>query len=67
MQYGKRVQTMLRSVSKHFDHIHWSLAAKLCSKKSLLLTSQILGLLLNTLAAHEVYPVLNRDNITIPI
>ena len=67
MQYGKRVQTMLRSVFKHFDHIHWSLAAKLCSKKSLLLTSQILGLLLNILAAHEMHPVLNRDNITIPI
>ena len=66
-QYGKRAQTMLKYSFKHLDHIHWSLATKLRSKKSLLLTSQILGLLLNTLAAHEVYPVLNRDNITIPI
>ena len=36
-------------------------------KKSLFLTCQILGLLLNTLAADEKYPVLNRDNLTIPI
>ena len=34
---------------------------------SLLLTCQILGLLVNTLAADEKYPVLNRDNLTIPI
>ena len=36
-------------------------------KTSLLLTCQILGLLGNTLAADEKYPVLNRDNLTIPI
>ena len=36
-------------------------------KKSLLLTCQILGLLVNTLAADEKYPVLNRENLTIPI
>ena len=34
---------------------------------SLLLTCQILGLLVNTLAGNEKYPVLNRDNLTIPI
>ena len=34
---------------------------------SLLLTCKILGLLVNTLAADEKYPVLNRDNLTIPI
>ena len=33
---------------------------------SLLLTCQILGLLVNTLAANEKYPVLNRDDLTIP-
>ena len=27
----------------------------------------MLGLLVNTLAADEKYPVLNRDNLTIPI
>ena len=34
---------------------------------SLLLTCQILGLIVNTLAADEKYPVLNSDNLTIPI
>ena len=66
-QYGKRAQALLKSASQHLYHIHWSLARKLCSKKSLLLTCQILGLLVNTLAADEKYPVLNRDNLTIPI
>ena len=51
----------------HLHHIHWSLARKLCSKKSLLLTCQMLALLVNTLATNENYPVLNRDNLTIPI
>ena len=36
-------------------------------KKSLLLTSQILGLLFNTLAADEKYAVLIRENLTRPI
>ena len=36
-------------------------------RKSLLLTCKILGLLLNTLAADEKYPVLNRDNLTTTI
>ena len=34
---------------------------------SLFLTCLILGLLVNTLAANEKYPVLKRDNLTIPI
>ena len=66
-QQGKLTQTLLKSPSQHLYHIHWSLARKLCSKKSLLLTCQILGLLVNTLAADEKYPVLHRDNLTIPI
>ena len=40
---------------------------EMCSKKFLLLTWQILGLLVNTLAADEKYPLLKRDNLTIPI
>ena len=32
---------------------------------SLLLTYQMLGLLVTTLATNEMYPVLNRDNLTI--
>ena len=66
-QCGNRAETLLKSVWQHLYHIHWLLARKLSSKNSLLLTCQILGLLLNTLAADEKYPVLNRDNLTIPI
>ena len=36
-------------------------------KKSLLLAFKALGLLVNTMLADEKYPVLNRDNLTIPI
>ena len=66
-QYGQCAQALLKSASQHLCHIHWSLARKLCQKKSLLLTCQILGLLVNTLAADEKYPVGNRDNLKIPI
>ena len=43
------------------------MSRQLSWKKSLLLTCQILALLVNTLAANEKYPFLNRDNLTIPI
>ena len=66
-QYGKRAQTLFKSASHYFYHIHWQLARQLSRKKSLLLTWQILVLLVNTLPANEKYPVLNRDNLTIPI
>ena len=36
-------------------------------KKSPFLIFQILGLLVNTLAADEMYPLLMRENLTIPI
>ena len=66
-QHGKRAQALLKSASQHHYHIHRSLLNKLSWKKSLLLTCKILGLLVNTLAANEKYPVLNRDNLMIPI
>ena len=66
-QHGKRAEVLLKSASQHLYHIHWSLPSQLSWKTSLLLTCQILGLLVNTLAADEKYPVLNRDNLTIPI
>ena len=66
-QYGKRFQAMLESASYHLYHIHWSLARDFCSKKSLLLACQIMGLLLNTFPTDEKYPTLNRDNLTVPI
>ena len=43
------------------------MSSELSWKKSLFLTCRILLLLVNTLAANEKYPVLNRDNLTIPI
>ena len=66
-QYDKRALALLIPALKHLYLIHWSLLSQLSWKKSLLLTSKILVLLVNTLAADEKYPVLNRDNLTIPI
>ena len=66
-QHGKRAQALLKSASQHHYHIHRSLLNKLSWKKSLLLTCKILGLLVNTLAADEKYPVFKRDSLTIPI
>ena len=66
-QYGKPPQALLKSASQYHYQIHWSLAGKLYSKTSLLLKCKILGLLVNTLATDEKYPVLNRDNLRIPI
>ena len=62
-QYGKRAQSLLKSGSPRLNFHHFSLERKLCSKKSLLSKCQILGLLVKTLAFHEKYPVLNRDNL----
>ena len=66
-QYGKRAQGLLKPASQHLYHIHSSLARKLCSTKTLLLTCQILGLLINTLASDEKYVVYYRNNLMIPI
>ena len=66
-QYGKRAQALLKSGSQHFYQIHWSLPSQFSLKKSLLLISKILGPLVNPLPSDEKYPVVNRDNLTIPI
>ena len=66
-QHGKRGQALLKSASHHLYHIHWSKPSQSSVKKSLLLTCKIFGLLVNTLGTDEKYPVLNRDNSTIPI
>ena len=66
-QHGKPSQALLKSTLQHLDDIHRSLPRKLSWKKSLLLTCQILGLVVNTLAPDEKYLVLHRDNFTIPI
>ena len=66
-QRRKPAQALLKYAPKHLYHIHRSMPSKLSWKNSLLLTCKILGLLVNTLATDEKYPVLNRDNLTIPI
>ena len=52
-QRGKRVQALSKSASQHLDQIHCSLRSQLSSKKFLLMTCQVLGLLVNSLAADE--------------
>ena len=66
-QHGKRAQTLLPSASQHIYHIYLSVSRQLSWSKSLLFTCQIFGLLVNTLAADDMYPLLNRYNLTIPI
>ena len=66
-QHGKCAQALLKSASHHFYHIHLSLLSQLTWKKSLALVRKILGPIVNTLAADEKYPTLNRDNLTIPL
>ena len=67
IEHGKCAKALLKSASQHLYHIHWSLADQVSWKISLLLICQILGLLVETLAADKKYRVLNRDNLTIPI
>ena len=66
-QHDKRAQVRFKSASHRLYHIHRSLSSQLNWKKSPFLTCQILGLLVNTLAANEKYPILNRDNLKIAI
>ena len=66
-QHVKRAKALLKSPSVHLYPIDWLLEIQFSWKQSALLTCQILGLLVNTLAADEKYPLLKRDNLTIPI
>ena len=63
----KCAEALLKSPSQSLYYIHWSLPSQLSWKMSLLFTCQILGLLVNTSAADEKYPVLNRENLTLLI
>ena len=66
-QHGKRARALLKSASQHLYDMHWSLPSQLSWKKSLFFTCKILGLVVNTIPVDEKYPVLNRENLTIPI
>ena len=65
-QHGKRPQTLLKSPRQHLYHIYSSLWRKLNWKKSLWVICKMLGLLLNTLTAVDMYSLLNREHITEP-
>ena len=66
-QHGKRARALLKSASQHLYDMHWSLPSQLSWKKSLFFTCKILGLVVNTIPVDEKYPVLNKENLTIPI
>ena len=66
-EYGKRGKALLKYPSQTLYHNHRSLPKKFSSKKSLLLTCKILGLLVNALATDEKYLAHHRDNLKTPI
>ena len=66
-QHGKCAQALLKSTPQQFYHIEQWLPGELSWIKSLLLICQILGLLVNTLPADNKDPVLNTENLMIPI
>ena len=53
-QYGNCAQAFFKYASQHLYHIHWSRPRKFSWIKSLLFRCQILGLLVNTLAAITI-------------
>ena len=66
-QHGRRTQTIFKPPWQHLYLIYWSLSRELSLKKFLWLTCQILGLLVNTLAVDDKYPVLYSVKLMIPI
>ena len=62
-QYGKRLQTLMKSAWQHPSHIYWSLWRKFSYKKSLFVICKILGLSVNTLTPDDKYCLLKRDNL----
>ena len=62
-QHVKWSQTLVKSAWQHSYHIFWSLSGQMIWKTSLALKLEILGAFVNTLAAHEVYPVRDCQNL----
>ena len=56
-------QKLLQSAQKYFYVTFSSFWAKLCQKKSFLVRSEILRLLVNTLTANYQYSRSNRENL----
>ena len=61
-EHGKQDQTLLKSESQHLYHLYWSMWRQLGWKKSLLVTSKILGPFVNTQSIGDTSSLLNKDN-----
>lgn len=66
-QHVEGFQTPLKSEQQHFHPFLWSIGKELSYKTSLLAKSEILGLSDNTLVAHDVYSLDNREKLQRPI
>ena len=62
----KRFQTLLKSLRQHLCHTYWSLWQKLSWKNPPIVIFKILGLLVDTLIADDMYCLLNREYLTQP-
>ena len=62
-EHGKRAEPLWKSAWQNLSLIDWAPLGQLSWKTSLLLTCQILGLLVDTLAADEKNPLLKGDNL----
>ena len=60
-------QKLLKYAEKHFNPTFSSLWAKLSYKKLLLVRSEVLGLLVDTLTANYEYSRSNGENLPLPI
>ena len=65
-QHENCAKALLKYSSQHLSYLLITFK-EIELKKSLSLTCQIQGLLVNTLATDEKYHVLNRENLTKPI
>ena len=63
-QHGKRAATLIQSQRQLLCHIHWSLWKLIPWKTSILVTSKVLRLFVNTLTADDKYSLLSRGNST---
>ena len=66
-QHAKVCQTLLKSAQQHFYQIFQSFCQKFSWKMFLLVISEILGLLVNTLTVDNKYSLSNSENLPQPI
>ena len=61
-QHAKGSETLPKSTQEHFRHIFQSLWQRLSWKMSLLVISEILGVLVNSFTADDKYSLCNSEN-----